>query len=105
MKSETILKIKEVEKQLSASFLTAIAYSDWVANTGPMPKKNGKVRICFDYRDLNQANPKDNFPLPHISTLIDNIATNMFSFMNGFLGYNQIKMAEEDKAKVAFTTH
>ena len=44
--------------------------------------------------------------MPHIDTLIDNTATNMFfSFMDGFSGYNQIKMAEEDKAKIAFTTH
>ena len=46
------------------------------------------------------------FPLPHIDTLIDNTATNMFfSFIDGFLGYNQIKMAEEGKAKTTFTTH
>ena len=62
--------------------------------------------MCIDYRDINWASPKDNFSLPHINTLIDNIATNkFFSFMDGFLGYNQIKMAEEDKAKIAFTTH
>ena len=107
MKSEIILKIKEeVEKQLKADFLTAIAYSDWVANIVPMPKKDGKVRMCVDYKDLNRASPKDNFPLPHIDTLVDNTATNrFFSFMDGFSGYNQIKMAEEDKAKTAFTTH
>ena len=71
-----------------------------------MPKKDGKVRMCIDYRDLNWASPKDNFPLLHIDTLIDNIATNMFfSFMDGFSSYNQIKVAEEDKAKTAFTTH
>ena len=69
MKSEIILKIKEeVEKQLKAGFLTAIAYFDWVANIVPMPKKNGKVRMCVDYRDLNRANSKDNFPLPHLDT-------------------------------------
>ena len=62
--------------------------------------------MCIDYRDLNRANPKDNFPLPRIDTLIDNTSTNMFfSFMDRFLGYNQIKIAEEDKAKTAFTTH
>ena len=107
MKSEVILKIKEeVEKQLKACFLTAIAYFDWVAKIVPMPKKDGKVCLCVDYRDLNRANMKENFPLPHIDTLIDNIATNMFfSFMDGLLGYNQIKMAEEDKAKTSFTTH
>ena len=62
--------------------------------------------MCVDYRDLNQASPKDNFPLPHIDTLIDNTTTNaMFSFMDGFSGYNQIKMADEDKSKIAFVTH
>jgi len=54
MKSEIILKIKEeVEKQLKANFLIAIAYSDWVANIVPVPKKDGKVSMCVDYRDLN----------------------------------------------------
>ena len=90
MKFEIILKIKEeVEKQLKVGFLTAIAYLDWVANIVPMPKKDRKVCMCIDYRDINWASPKDNFSLPHINTLIDNIATNkFFSFMDGFLGYN-----------------
>jgi len=71
-----------------------------------VPKKDKKVRTCVDYRDLNQASPKENFPLPHIDTLIDNTATNMFfSFMDGLSSYNQIKMAKEDKAKTASTTH
>ena len=98
MKLEIILKIKEeVEKQLKASFLTMIDYSDWVTNIVPMPKKDRKVHMYVNYKDLNQANPKDNFPLPH---------TNLFfSFVDGFSGYNLIKMVEEDKAKTAFTTH
>ena len=54
MKSEIILKIKEeVEKQLKAGFLTAIAYSDWAANIVPVLKKDGKARMCVDCRDLN----------------------------------------------------
>jgi hypothetical protein len=107
MKLEVILKIKEeVEKQLKAGFLSTVTYSDWIANIVPVPKKDGKVRICVDYRDLNRAIPKDNFPLPHIDTLVDNTATNVvFSFMDGFSGYNPIKMAEEDKSKTAFVTH
>ena len=45
--------------------------------------------MYIDYEDLNRANPKDNFPLPHINTLIDNTITNMFfSFMDGLSGYN-----------------
>uniref|UniRef100_A0A2N9HCS7 Uncharacterized protein n=1 Tax=Fagus sylvatica TaxID=28930 RepID=A0A2N9HCS7_FAGSY len=95
-----------LEKQLKAGFLSTVTYSDWVANIVPVPKKDGKVRMCVDYRDLNRASPKDNFPLPHIDTLVDNTATNaVFSFMDGFSGYNQIKMAEEDKSKTAFVTH
>jgi hypothetical protein len=107
MKPKIILKIKEeVEKQLKAGFLSTVTYSDWVANIVPVLKKDGKVRTCVDYRDLNWASPKDNFPLPHIDTLVDNTATNaVFSFMDGFSGYNQIKMAEEDKSKTAFVTH
>ena len=107
MKSEIILKIKEeIEKQLKASFLTVIAYSDWVANIVLVPKKDGKVCMCVNYRDLNRASPKDNFPLPYIDTLVDNTATNrFFSFMDGFSSYNYIKMAEEDKAMTTFTTH
>ena len=71
----------------------------------PVPKKDGKVRICVDYRDLNRASPKDNFPLPHIDTLVDSTAKHsLFSFMDGFLGYNQIKMAPKDMEKTTFLT-
>ena len=47
-------------------------YPQWVANIVPMPKKDGKVRMCVDYRDLKKASPKDDFPLPHIDMLVDN---------------------------------
>ena len=88
-----LLKIKEeVKKQLDAGFLEVSKYPQWVANIVPVPKKDGKVRICVDYQDLNRTSPKDNFPLPHIDTLIDNMVKHsLFSFMDGFLGYNQIR--------------
>ena len=83
-------KIKEeVKKQLDVRFLEVSKYPQWVANIVLVPKKDGKVRICVDYRDLNRASPKDNFPLPHIDTLVDNTAKHsLFSFMDGFSGYN-----------------
>ena len=46
-----------------------------------MPKKDGKVRMCVDYRDLNRACPKDDFSLSHINILVDLL-------MDGFYGYN-----------------
>ena len=100
------LKIKEeVKKQFDVGFLAVARYPEWVANIVPVPKKDGKVRMCVDYRDLNRASPKDNFPLPHIDVLVDNtINFALFSFMDGFLGYNQIKMAQENMDKIMFIT-
>ena len=80
-------------------------YPQWVANVVLVPKKDGKVRMCVDYRDLSRASPKDDFPLPYIDTLVDNTATSLlYSFMDGFLRYNQIKMAPEDIEKTTFIT-
>lgn len=100
------IKIKEeVHKQFDASFLAVYNYPQWVANIVSMPKKDGKVRICVDYRDLNRASPKDDFPLPHIDVLVDNTTQfSIFSFMDGFSGYNQIKMAPKDMEKTTFFT-
>ena len=101
MKFDVLFKInEEVYKQIEAGFLTVSKYSEWVANIVLVPKKYGKVRMWVDCRDLNRASPKDNFPLPHIDTLVDNTAGySTFSFMDGFSGYNEIKIAEEDKEK------
>ena len=83
----------------------SIQVPQWVANIVPVPKKDGKVRMCVDYRDLNRASLKDNFPLPHIDALVDNTAKHsLFSFMDGFSGYNQIKMAPKDMEKTTFLT-
>ncbi|PKI64325.1 hypothetical protein CRG98_015290, partial [Punica granatum] len=101
-----LLRIKEeVVKQINAGFLEVCNYSEWVANIVPVEKKDGRVRVCVDYRDLNKASPKGKFPLPHIDVLVDNTARHtQFSFMDGFSGYDQIRMAEEDKIKTTFTT-
>ncbi|GAU10261.1 hypothetical protein TSUD_418820, partial [Trifolium subterraneum] len=97
--------IEEVKKQFDAGFLAVAKYPQWVANIVPVPKKDGKVRMCVDYRDLNRASPKDDFPLPHIDVLVDNTAQfSVFSFMDGFSGYNQIKMSPEDMEKTTFIT-
>ncbi|RDX75790.1 hypothetical protein CR513_44292, partial [Mucuna pruriens] len=106
MKPEVALKIKEeVEKQWNAGFLAVAKYPQWVANIVLVPKKDEKVQMCVDYRDLNRASPKDNFPLPHIDMLVDNTTQHAFySFMDAFSGYNQIWMAEEDRKKTTFIT-
>ncbi|RDY01967.1 hypothetical protein CR513_14630, partial [Mucuna pruriens] len=106
MKPEVALKIKEeVEKQWNVGFLAVAEYPQWVANIVPVPKKDGKLRMCVDYRDLNRASPKDNFPLPHIDLLVDNTTEySCYSFIDGFSIYNQIRMAPKDKEKTTFIT-
>ena len=100
-----LLKIKEkVTKQLKVGFIKPVHQAEWIANVVPIPKKDGKVRMCVDFRDLNKACPKDDFLFPHIDVLVDNMAGNaLMSFMDGFLRYNQIKMALRDMTKTTFT--
>ena len=76
-----------------------------MANVVPIPKKDGKVRICVDLKDLNKANPKDEFSLPHIDLLVNRTAGHsMWSFMDGFSGYNPILVAIKDMEKTTFIT-
>ena len=100
------LQIKEeIQKQLRVGFLLVVEYPEWLANVVPVPKKDGKVRVCVDFQDLNKASPKDDFPLSHIDMLVDSTAGHpMLSFMDGFSGYNHILMAPEDVEKTSFIT-
>jgi hypothetical protein len=66
-------------------------------------KQSGKLRVCIDFRNLNRATPKDEYPMPIADTLINNASGNrIISFLDGNAGYNQIFMAEEDVSKTAF---
>ena len=68
-----------------------------------MYKKNGKLRVCIDFRDLNRATPMDGYPMSIADILVDAIARHkVISFMDGNAGYNQIFMAEEDIAKTTW---
>uniref|UniRef100_A0A2N9G772 Integrase catalytic domain-containing protein n=1 Tax=Fagus sylvatica TaxID=28930 RepID=A0A2N9G772_FAGSY len=96
---------QEVKKLLSAGFIKPIQHPRWLSNIVPMKKKNGQIRCCVDFRNLNKACPKDEFPLPNMDLLIDLAAGHaMFSFMDGFSGYNQIFMSPRDAEKTAFRT-
>jgi hypothetical protein len=69
----------------------------------PVEKESGKLRVCIDFRNLNRATPKDEYPMPIADTLINNASGNrIISFLDGNAGYNQIFMAEEDASKTAF---
>jgi len=77
----------EVEKLLKARFIYLIPLTDWVSNIVPVTKKQGTIRVCVDYHDINHACPKDNYPTPFIDQLIDDYAgSEIFYFMDGFSG-------------------
>ena len=68
------LKIKEeVTKHLKVGFIKSMHQAEWIANVVPIPKKDGKIRMCVDFKDLNKAYPKENFPLPLIDVVVDNM--------------------------------
>ncbi|XP_075665044.1 uncharacterized protein LOC142634638 [Castanea sativa] len=79
--------------------------SQVASNIVPVKKRNGQIRCCVDFRNLNKACTKDEFPLPNIDLLVDSIVgSSMFSFMDGYSGHNQIRMATKDAEKTAFRT-
>ena len=82
-----------------------VEYPEWLANVVHFPKKDGNVRVCVDFQDLNKAGPNDDFPLPHIDMLVDNTkGHSMLSFIDGYFGYSKILMALEDMEKTSFIT-
>lgn len=65
---------EELQKLLDAGFIYPISDSEWVSPLVLMPKKNGKWRICVDYRELKKATKKDHFPFPFIDQVLDGLA-------------------------------
>jgi hypothetical protein len=93
----------EVEKILQLGVIYPIPLTKWVSNIIPVAKKQGTIHVCVDYRDLNKACPKDNYPTPFINQIIDNCAERfIFSFMDGFSGYSQINILPVDQDKTSF---
>ena len=65
MRIEWLLKIKEeVTKQLKVRFIKPVHQAEQIANVALVPKKDEKVRMCVDFRDLNKECPKDDFSPP-----------------------------------------
>ena len=69
---------EELQKLLDARFIYPISDTKWVSPLVLVPKKNGKWRICVDYRELNKATKKDHFPLPFIDQVLDGLAGKNF---------------------------
>jgi hypothetical protein len=96
---------KEVEKLLKAQIIFPVKYYEWVSNLVPVRKKNGNIRLCVDLRALNRASTKDNFSLPNMEMILQEVVgSQIMSLLDGFSGYNQIRIKRDDKYKITFTT-
>ena len=104
MATNITLKIKEeIERLVRAGFIRPARYIEWLSNMVHVIKKNGKLRICIDFRNINMATPKDEYPMPVADLLVDDVSGyKVLSFMDGHAGYNQIFIAESDVHKTAF---
>jgi len=63
----------EIKKLINSGFIRKEQHPDWVASIVRVTKKNGKIRVCINFRDLNEAWPKDEFLLLIMDIMIDNI--------------------------------
>jgi hypothetical protein len=104
MRTEVLEEVKkEIEKMLEAGFIRPGRYAEWISSIVPVQKKDGRWQVLVDFRDLNRATLKDEYPMPVAETLINTAVGNqILGFMDGNAGYNQIFMAPKDIHKTAF---
>ena len=76
-----------------------------MSNLVPIKKKNGDIRLCVDFRNLNLSSLKDNYGLPNMEAMLQKvIGSKLMSMMDGFSGYNQVVVKEFEQFKISFTT-
>jgi len=79
---------------------------EWDSPVVMVPKPDGSVRFCIDYRKLNLMTVKDAYPIPRMDECIDSLGdARVFSPLDCNAGYWQIPVAEQDKHRTAFTCH
>ncbi|MCO5563547.1 hypothetical protein L7F22_017192 [Adiantum nelumboides] len=97
--------LTEVNKLLKAGFIYPVTNSEWVSLVVVISKKNGKQRVCVDYKLLNAATKRGHFPLPFQDEILNEEARHeRYTICDGYSGYYQIRIAEEDQQKTTFIT-
>ncbi|KAF5798016.1 putative nucleotidyltransferase, Ribonuclease H [Helianthus annuus] len=95
---------KQLDELLEKGFIQPSS-SPWGAPILFVKKKDGSMRMCIDYRELNKVTIKNRYPLPRIDDLFDQLqGARFFSKIDLRSGYHQLKVQEEDIPKTAFRT-
>jgi hypothetical protein len=96
---------KELNKLLTAKIIFPVRHMQWVSNLVPVRKKSGEIRLCVDFRNLNRASDKDNYPVPPMEQILQQVSgSERLSLLDGFSGYNQVLMSPSDQLKTTFRT-
>ena len=95
---------KQLEELLEKGFIRP-STSPWGAPVLFVKKKDGSLRLCIDYRELNKVNVKNKYPLPRIDELLDQLqGATVFSKIHLRSGYHQLRIQDKDIPKKAFRT-
>ena len=107
---------KEVLKLLHVGVIYPVPHSEWVSPVQVVHKKGGMTknelipqrtitrwRMCIDYQKHNKATKKDHFPLPFTDEILERLVNHsFFCFLDGYLGYHQISIHQDDQSKTTF---
>ena len=97
-------EVREHLKQLAACGVIRPSHSPWSSPVVLARRRDGKLRMCIDYRALNNRTIKDSYALPRIDEVLDSLAgAKFFSVVDMKSGYYQVEVAEEHKERTAFT--
>ena len=76
---------KEIKKLFDAKIIVCLRHSRWLANIVPVRKKNGEIRLCIDFRNLNRVSLKDNYPSPKMYHILQEVVgAHRISTLDGF---------------------
>ena len=93
-----------MEEMVNKGFVRP-SISPWGAPVLFVKKKNGSMRLCIDYRELNKVTIRNQYPLPRIDDLFDQLqGAKVFSKIDLRSGYHQLRVHDEDVPKTAFRT-
>jgi hypothetical protein len=105
MAASELAELKKQLEELQQSGFIRPSSSPWGAPVLFVKKKDGSMRMCVDYRGLNEVTIKNKYPLPRIDDLFDQLkGAKYFSKIDLRSGYHQLKIKESDIPKMAFVT-
>ena len=98
-------KAEECVQQMLEEGIIEPSNSPWASPITLVPKPDGSIRFCIDYRKLNAVTVKDSHPIPNIQDVLDGLqGATVFSTLDLKSGYWQMPLHKEDQAKSAFVT-